>query len=41
VLDVIRANRKLELMTMGEVLEGVDWKDAGEAGEMLVEEATS
>ena len=41
VLDVIRANRKLELMTMGEILQGVDWKDAGENGEMLVEETTS
>jgi len=40
VLDVIRANRKLELMTLGEVLEGVDWADAGEDGEMSVEEAT-
>jgi len=40
VLDVIRANRKLELMTMGEILQGVDWRDAGEEGEMLVEEAT-
>ena len=28
VLEVIRANRKLELMTMGEVMEGVDWDDA-------------
>lgn len=26
VLDVIRANRRLELMTMGEVLEGINWK---------------
>ena len=41
VLDVIRANRKLELMTMGEILEGVDWKDAGEEGEMSVEEMTA
>jgi SNF2 family DNA or RNA helicase len=39
VLEVIRANRKLELMTMGELLQGVDWKDAGEEGEMQVEEA--
>jgi hypothetical protein len=38
VLDVIRANRKLELMTMGEVLQGVDWTDAGD-GELQVEEA--
>jgi len=28
VIDVIRANRKLELMTMGEVFEGVNWEDA-------------
>jgi SNF2 family DNA or RNA helicase len=28
VLEVIRANRKLELMTMGEVMDGVDWDDA-------------
>ena len=41
VLDVIRANRQLELMTMGEILEGVDWKDAGEEGEMSVEEVTA
>jgi hypothetical protein len=27
-LDVIRANRKLELMTMGEVMDGVNWDDA-------------
>jgi hypothetical protein len=40
VLDVIRANRKLELMTLGEVLEGVDWTDAGDDGEMSVEEVT-
>jgi hypothetical protein len=40
VLDVIRANRKLELMTMGEILQGVDWRDAGEEGEMSVEEVT-
>ena len=41
VLDVIRENRKLELMTMGEILEGVDWKAAGEEGEMSVEEAAA
>ena len=38
VLSVLRANRKLELMTMGEVMEGVDWNDASEDGEMRVEE---
>ena len=26
VLDVIRANRRLELMTMGEVMAGVEWE---------------
>ena len=41
VLDVIRDNRKLELMTMGEVMEGVDWNDASEEGEMRVEEVPS
>ncbi len=38
VLDVIRANRRLELMTMGEVLQGVDWTDAAHEGEIHVEE---
>jgi hypothetical protein len=38
VLDVIRANRRLELMTMGEVLQGVDWTDAAHEGEVHVEE---
>jgi len=37
VLDVIRDNRRLELMTMGEIMEGVDWQDAGEEGDMCVE----
>jgi len=41
VLDVIRANRKLELMTMGEVLGGVNWNDGSEEGEMSVEEVAS
>ncbi len=41
VLVVIRANRRLELMSMGEVMEGVNWKDVGEEGEMLVEEVTA
>ena len=27
VLDVIRENRKLELMTMGELMEGVAWEE--------------
>jgi len=38
VLEVIRDNRRLELMTMGEIMEGVDWQDAGEEGEVRVEE---
>ena len=37
---MIRANRKLELMTMGEVLEGVDWEDAGD-GDLRVEEVAA
>ena len=41
VLSVLRANRKLELMTMGEVMEGVDWNDASEEGGMRVEEVLS
>ncbi len=28
VLDVIRENRRLELMTMGELTENIDWEDA-------------
>ena len=40
VLEVIRANRRLELMTLGEVLEGVDWTDAG-IRELQVEEAVA
>jgi len=27
VLDVIRANRKLELMSMGEIMDGINWND--------------
>ena len=27
VLEVIRANRRLELMSMGEIMDGVDWKN--------------
>jgi hypothetical protein len=41
VLNVIRANRRLELMTMGEALEGLDWNDGSEEGEMSVEEIAS
>lgn len=41
VLDVIRANRKLELMTMGEIMEGVNWEEPDEdAGDIVVEETT-
>ncbi len=28
VLDVIRANRRLELMSMGEIMEDINWEDA-------------
>jgi len=28
VLDVIRDNRRLELMTLGEVMQGINWEDA-------------
>jgi hypothetical protein len=28
VLDVIRENRRLELMTMGELTENINWEDA-------------
>jgi len=38
VLEVIRANRKLELMTLGEILKGVDWNDTGEGSERIIEE---
>jgi hypothetical protein len=41
VLDVIRANRRLELMTMGALLEGVDWTETSEDGEMHTEEMAS
>jgi hypothetical protein len=30
VLEVIRENRKLELMTMGEITQEIDWDDAAE-----------
>ena len=40
VLDVIRANRKLELMTMGELMDGVQWEAAGDVdGTMQIVEA--
>jgi len=41
VLRVLRENRKLELMTMGEIMAGVNWEDASEDGDMLVEEAVA
>lgn len=42
VLDVIRANRKLELMTMGEIMEGVNWEEPGEdTGDIVVVEETT
>jgi len=40
VLSVIRDNRRLELMTMGEIMTGVNWKDSNEDGELIVMEAT-
>jgi SNF2 family DNA or RNA helicase len=39
VLDVIREDRKLELLTMGEVTEGVSWEST-EDGDVTIEEAT-
>ena len=41
VLDVIRENRKLELMTMGELMAGVQWESTGAEGAIRVEEAVS
>ena len=39
VLDVIRANRRLELMTMGQLMEGVNWEESeGEEGAIQIEE---
>jgi SNF2 family DNA or RNA helicase len=41
VLDVIHENRRLELMTMGELMAGVQWQSAddGEAGTLQIVEA--
>ena len=39
VLDVIRENRKLELMTMGELMAGVQWESDGKEGTLQVVEA--
>ena len=33
VLDVIHDNRRLELMTMGELMSGVDWETTWEAAD--------
>jgi hypothetical protein len=41
VLDVIRENRKLELMTMGELMAGIQWESNGEEGTMQIVEAVS
>ena len=41
VLQVIRENRKLELMTLGELMAGVEWESEGEEGAVRVEEAVS
>lgn len=38
VLQVVRANRRLELMTMGEIMADVNWKDSSEDGELVVME---
>jgi SNF2 family DNA or RNA helicase len=37
VLDVIRENRKLELMTMGEIVGDIDWSETADECEPLVE----
>jgi hypothetical protein len=37
VLDVIRANRRLELMTMGEAMEGINWEES-EGADLQIEE---
>lgn len=41
VLDVIRANRKLELMTMGEIMEGINWEEPDEEADDIVMEETT
>ncbi len=33
VVDIIRENRKLELMTMGKIMDGIKWEDGTEATE--------
>ena len=39
-LNVIRANRQLELMTMGEAMEGIDWEVPESSDDLVVEEVT-
>ena len=39
VLDVIRENRRLELMTMGELMAGVQWESKDKEGTLQVVEA--
>ncbi|MEN6367672.1 MAG: hypothetical protein ABFC88_12750 [Thermoguttaceae bacterium] len=39
VLNVLRDNRRIELLTMGEVMADVNWNDVSDDGEMLIEEA--
>ena len=41
VLNVIRDNRRLELMSMGEIMAGVNWDDASEDGEMAILEVAA
>lgn len=38
VLSLIRENRRLELMTMGEIVSGIKWEGSSENGEMVVME---
>ena len=40
VLSIIRDNRRLELLTMGEIMADVNWEDSSESGELVVMEAT-
>ena len=41
VLNVLQANRRLELMTMGELTANINWNDASSSGEMYVEEVVA
>jgi len=38
VLEVIRDNRRLELMTLGEALGDINWDESGKEGELQIEE---